>query len=79
MPRHVKKSETNEILKNVMTSLAEKSRTQFMTAIELKELIQTAKVEMNKLSQGEYLVPSNFCEMEKVLDRNIAGDESMIT
>ena len=62
-----------------MTSLAEKSGKQFMTAVELKELMQAAKVEMNKLGQGEYLVPSNFCEMDTVLDRLIAGDESMIT
>ncbi len=71
MPRHGKKSETNEILKNVMTSLAEKSGKQFMTAVELQELMQAAKVEMNKLGQTEYLVSSNFCEIENVLDRNI--------
>ena len=79
MPRHGKKSETNEILKNVMTSLAEKSGKQFMTAVELQELMQAAKVEMNKLGQTEYLVSTDFREIEKVLDRNIAGDESMIT
>jgi len=79
MPRHGKKSETNEILKNVMTSLAEKSGKPFMTAVELQELMQAAKVEMNKLGRGESLVSSNFCEAANVLDRLIAGDESMIT
>ena len=78
MPRHGKKSETNEILKNVMTSLVEKSGKQIMTAVELQELMQAAKVEMNKLGQGESLVSSNFCEMDNVLDRIIAGDKSMI-
>ena len=73
MPRHGKKSETNEILKNVMTSLAEKSGKQFMTAVELQELMQAAKVEMNKLGRGESLVSSNFCEAANVLDRLIAG------
>jgi len=71
MPRHGKKSEMNETLKNVMTSLAEKSGKQYMTVVELKELMQAAKVEMNKLGQTEYLVSSNFCEIENVLDRNI--------
>ena len=78
MPHHGNKPETNEILRNVMTSLAEKSGKQFMTAVELKELMQAAKVEMNKLGQGEYLVPSNFCKADNVLDRIITGDESMI-
>ena len=78
MPRHDKKPETNEILRNVMTSLAEKSGKQFMTTVELKELMQAAKVEMNKLGQTEYLVSSNFCEADNVLDRIITGDESMI-
>ena len=79
MPRHGKKYETNEILMNVMTSLVEKSGKQFMTVVELKQLMQATKVEMNELGQTEYLVSTDFREIEKVLDRNIAGDESMIT
>jgi hypothetical protein len=79
MSHHGKKSDTNEIMKNVMKALVDKSGKQFMTAVELKELMQAAKVEMNKLGQTEYLVSTDFREIEKVLDRNIAGDESMIT
>ena len=79
MPRHGKKSEIDKNMFNVMKALADKSGKQFMTAVELKELMQATKVEMNKLGQSESLVPSNFCEMDNVLDRLIAGDESMIT
>jgi hypothetical protein len=77
MPHHGKNSEM-QTLKNVMMSLAEKSGKQFMTAVELKQLMQEVKVEMNKLGHGESLVPSNFCQVESVLDRLISGDNSMI-
>ena len=40
MPRHDNQSEMNEVLMNVMTSLAEKSGKQFMTAVELREMMQ---------------------------------------
>ena len=76
MPRQGKNSETNDTLKNVMTSLVEKSGKQIMTAVELQELMQAAKVEMNKLGQGESLVSSNFCEMDNVLDRIIVTPSS---
>ena len=79
MSHHGKKSDTNEIMKNVMKALVDKSGKQFMTAVELKELMQATKIEMNKLGQGESLVSSDFCQAESVLDRLIAGDESMIT
>ncbi len=79
MSRHDKKSETDETLKNVMKALPDKSGKQFMTAVELKEFIQATKVEMIKLGHSESLVPSSFCEMDKVLDRLISRDESMIT
>lgn len=48
MPRHDNQSEMNEVLMNVMTSLAEKSGKQFMTAVELRELMQATAVEIEK-------------------------------
>jgi hypothetical protein len=78
MPRHDNQSEMNEVLMNVMTSLADKSGKQFMTAVELREMMQATAVEMNKLGYGNSPAPSMFCHVESVLDRFIAGDESML-
>ena len=64
-------------VKNVMQSLT--NGKEMATVDELKELTLATKDEMVKKGLAMAYKLSNLPEMEKILDRHIAGDESLIT